>query len=224
VSSQWRKKAEVVMADDVYEITIIGGGPAGLFASFYAGMRAARTKLIEASERLGGIMVTEYPDEVLRDVAGFTLTSAKALAADLIRQMEIYNHDICLGEAVNGLQRDETTGNWMITTNRARHLSRTVLLGLGDYHHLVEKVPAFGEMMEKLGVKVDIQGLVVDKEMQTNLPGLFACGDIISKSDDLKRITPANAEAAIAVNGAVNYCRAGGESPRDTAGVRNAGS
>jgi thioredoxin reductase len=99
-----------------------------------------------------------------------------------------------------------------------------VLLGLGDYHHLVEKVPLFGEMMQKLGVKVDKRGLVVDKEMQTNLPGLFACGDIISKSDDLKRITPANAEAAIAVNGAVKYCRGSSESSRDTAGVRNAKS
>jgi thioredoxin reductase len=200
------------MAEEVFEVTIIGGGPAGLFGSFYAGMRAAKTKIIEASDQLGGIMVTDYPDEVLRDVAGFNLICAKALAADLIRQMEIYDHTICLGEKVERLELDKKARRWVITTDKAKHLSKTVVLGLGDFHRMAEKVPAFGNMMKELGVKIDKRGLVVDENMQTNLPGLFACGDIISKSDDLKRITPANAEAAIAVNNAVKYCRPGSES------------
>ena len=33
---------------DVYDITIIGAGPTGLFAAFYAGMRGMKTKVIEA--------------------------------------------------------------------------------------------------------------------------------------------------------------------------------
>ena len=33
------------MTDNIYDITIIGGGPAGLFAGFYAGMRQAKTKI-----------------------------------------------------------------------------------------------------------------------------------------------------------------------------------
>lgn len=33
----------------LYDITIVGGGPAGLFAAFYSGMRSMKTKLIEAS-------------------------------------------------------------------------------------------------------------------------------------------------------------------------------
>jgi thioredoxin reductase len=195
------------MTEEVYEITIIGGGPAGLFGSFYAGMRAAKTKIIEAAEQLGGIMVTDYPDEVLRDVAGFTLISARALALDLIRQLEIYSHTICLGEKVIGLQHDDKADHWVITTDGDTHYSRTIVLGLGDYNRLVEKNPDFGKMMKDLKLKVDKRGIVVDENMCTNLPGMFACGDIISKDDDLKRITPANAEAAIAVNNAVKYCR-----------------
>ena len=42
------------MPTEVYDITIIGGGPAGLFASFYAGLRDAKTKIIEATGELGG--------------------------------------------------------------------------------------------------------------------------------------------------------------------------
>ena len=39
---------------DIYDLTIIGGGPTGLFATFYAGFREMRTKLIESMPELGG--------------------------------------------------------------------------------------------------------------------------------------------------------------------------
>ena len=38
----------------VTDIIVIGGGPAGLFATFYAGMRQASVKLIESMPQLGG--------------------------------------------------------------------------------------------------------------------------------------------------------------------------
>ncbi len=36
---------------DIYDLTIIGGGPVGLFAAFYAGIRKAKTKIGRASCR-----------------------------------------------------------------------------------------------------------------------------------------------------------------------------
>lgn len=35
------------MNEEIYDVTIIGGGPAGLFAAFYSGMREMKTKIIE---------------------------------------------------------------------------------------------------------------------------------------------------------------------------------
>ena len=32
---------------DIFDVTIIGGGPAGMYAAFYAGMREMKVKLIE---------------------------------------------------------------------------------------------------------------------------------------------------------------------------------
>ena len=36
----------------VYDITIIGGGPTGLFTAFYGGMRQASVKIIESLPQL----------------------------------------------------------------------------------------------------------------------------------------------------------------------------
>lgn len=39
---------------EVFDITIIGAGPTGLYGSFYAGMRQMKTKIIEALPEMGG--------------------------------------------------------------------------------------------------------------------------------------------------------------------------
>lgn len=47
---------------ELYDVTIIGGGPAGLYAAFYSGMRDMKTKVIDAQEELGGRMLI-YPEK-----------------------------------------------------------------------------------------------------------------------------------------------------------------
>jgi thioredoxin reductase (NADPH) len=67
---------------DVFDMTIIGGGPIGLFAAFYAGMRGLRTKILDSLEELGGQLIAVYPEKYIYDVAGFT----KILAKDYVRE------------------------------------------------------------------------------------------------------------------------------------------
>ena len=43
---------------EIYDITIIGAGPVGMFAAFYAGMRQAKTKIIDSLPQLGGQLAT----------------------------------------------------------------------------------------------------------------------------------------------------------------------
>lgn len=52
---------------ELYDVTIIGGGPAGMYSAFYSGMRDMKTKLIEARDRLGGRMLF-YPEKMIWDV------------------------------------------------------------------------------------------------------------------------------------------------------------
>ena len=69
--------------NDVFDVTIIGGGPTGLFAAFYAGLRGMRTKIIEALPEVGGQLAVLYPEKFIYDVPGHP----KILAKDLVRQL-----------------------------------------------------------------------------------------------------------------------------------------
>jgi thioredoxin reductase len=51
------------MNHEMKDITIIGGGPAGLFALFYAGMRGASAQIVDALPELGGQLAALYPEK-----------------------------------------------------------------------------------------------------------------------------------------------------------------
>ena len=69
--------------NDVFDVTIIGAGPTGLFAAFYAGLRGMRTKIIEALPEVGGQLAVLYPEKFIYDVPGHP----KILAKDLVKQL-----------------------------------------------------------------------------------------------------------------------------------------
>ena len=58
--------------DDIYDITIIGAGPTGLFGAFYAGMRELRTKIIDALPEPGGQLIALYPEKFVTHSAALT--------------------------------------------------------------------------------------------------------------------------------------------------------
>lgn len=65
------------------DVTIIGGGPVGLFAAFYAGLRGMSTRIIDSLPDLGGQLTALYPEKYVYDMPGFP----KVLAKDLARMM-----------------------------------------------------------------------------------------------------------------------------------------
>src|SRR5258705_6368285 len=92
--------------DKPVDLAIIGGGPTGLFAAFYAGLRQMSVKIIDSLEALGGQLVTLYPEKYIYDVAGFPKVLAKDLANSLIEQGMQYGAVGCLGEQVRALDFD----------------------------------------------------------------------------------------------------------------------
>jgi len=117
-------------SSELYDITIIGGGPAGLFAAFYGGMRQAKVKIIESMPQLGGQLSALYPEKYIYDVAGFPKIRAQELVDNLTEQMQMFEQTVILDQTVQNIEKleDET---FRIETDDEIHRSRTVLITAG---------------------------------------------------------------------------------------------
>ena len=117
------------MKDERRDINIIGGGPTGLFAAFYAGMRGASVRIIDSLPELGGQLMALYPEKYIYDVGGFPRVTGKDLALSLIEQGTQFGPAVHLEEQVRELVRDED--GFTLVTDRGRYPSRTILIAAG---------------------------------------------------------------------------------------------
>jgi thioredoxin reductase (NADPH) len=121
----------MVEENKVYDISIIGGGPVGLFTAFYGGMRNAKVKIIESLPQLGGQLSALYPEKFIYDIAGFPKIRAQLLIENLKEQMQVFQPTICLEEAVEQIEK-QADGNFKISTNLATHFSKAIIITAGN--------------------------------------------------------------------------------------------
>lgn len=128
---------------EVFDTTIIGAGPTGLFAAFYAGLRQMKVKLIESLPQLGGQLGTLYPEKDIFDVAGFPRVKARDLVERLKKQAMQFDPTVLLNESVESLERREDGVIVLKNASGAVHLSRTVIItaGIGAFSPRPLKVP-----------------------------------------------------------------------------------
>lgn len=116
---------------ELYDVTIIGGGPVGLFTAFYSGMREMKTKVIEFLPYLGGKVPYFYPDKVIRDIGGISHISGEKLTSQLREQAMTFDPTIILEEQVVGVNKLKD-GNFILTSsNGAKHFTKTIILATG---------------------------------------------------------------------------------------------
>jgi thioredoxin reductase len=114
---------------DIRDITIIGGGPTGLFALFYAGMRGATAQIVDALSQPGGQLSALYPEKYIFDVAGFPKVLAKDLVAQLMQQAGQFGQPIHCGQNVIGLEQEH--GHFVLVTESDRFPTRSVIIAAG---------------------------------------------------------------------------------------------
>jgi thioredoxin reductase len=124
----------VPATDAVVDITILGAGPSGLAAAYYAGHRGATVRIVESLEQLGGQVAAVYPEKHVYDVAGYPKILAQELV-DLCAQQGLqYGADVRLGEEVQTLERIDENGDEVlsISTNKGGpYLSRALIITAG---------------------------------------------------------------------------------------------
>ena len=126
---------------EIFDFTIIGGGPVGLFAAYYAGLRQMRTKIIDSLDQLGGQLAALYPEKFIYDVAGFPKVIARDLVKDLMDQGLQYGATVHLSETLQRLTRDEARDCWVVSSDRAEHYTKTLLISAGSGAFQPRKVP-----------------------------------------------------------------------------------
>jgi thioredoxin reductase len=128
---------------DAKDITIIGAGPTGLFAAFYAGMRGASHRLIDNLDQVGGQLTALYPEKYVFDVAGFPKILAKDLVKGMAEQALQWKGPVHLAQKVIGLRRTDDNGKLLLTvvTDRDEYPGRTVLIAGGIGAFTPRKLP-----------------------------------------------------------------------------------
>ena len=118
----------------VVDITILGAGPAGLAAAYYAGHRDASVRIIESLEQLGGQVAAVYPEKHVYDVAGHPKILGTKLVELCAEQGLQYGAEVRLGEEVQTLDRLSQDGEELLsgdTDKGGPYLSRALIITAG---------------------------------------------------------------------------------------------
>ncbi|MFD0784600.1 NAD(P)/FAD-dependent oxidoreductase [Micromonospora azadirachtae] len=79
------------------DVAVIGAGPTGLFAAYYAGFRGLSVAVLDALPEPGGQITAMYPEKLILDVAGFPSIKGRDLVANLVAQAAPFNPCYLLG-------------------------------------------------------------------------------------------------------------------------------
>jgi len=117
------------MTHEITDITIIGGGPTGLFAAFYTGMRGATAQIVDALPQLGGQLTALYPEKYIFDVGGFAKVLAKDLVNALVEQAAQFHFKSHLNQNVTALERNDD--HLVLVTETDRFPTRAIVIAAG---------------------------------------------------------------------------------------------
>lgn len=120
------------------DVGIVGSGPAGLFAAYYAGLRELSVAIVDSLDAPGGQLASLYPDKSIYDIAGHPDISGQELVDALLDQIRPMPVQFLHGHTVTNLDRladDEqhaAAPHWRLLTNGGAAVDcATVILSAG---------------------------------------------------------------------------------------------
>ncbi|WP_370246784.1 NAD(P)/FAD-dependent oxidoreductase [Nocardioides sp.] len=128
------------------DLLIVGAGPTGLYAAYYAGFRGHRVGVVDSLPELGGQITAMYPEKQIFDVAGFPAVKGRDLVAGLVAQANSSDPVYLLDRTAATLEADDdgvTVGLDDGTTVRAGAVIITA--GIGKFSP--RPLPAGGDWL-----------------------------------------------------------------------------
>lgn len=95
------------MAQIETDLAIIGAGPTGLFAAYYAGFRGMRVAVVDSLPELGGQITAMYPEKQILDVAGFPSVKGRDLVEGLVEQANTAEPEYLLDRTASSLSHGD---------------------------------------------------------------------------------------------------------------------
>jgi ferredoxin/flavodoxin---NADP+ reductase len=119
-----------LMSKGLVDVTIVGGGPVGLFAAFYAGLRGMSVRIVDSLPQLGGQLIALYPEKYVYDMPGFPEVLARDLAEQMVRQGLQFDPELALEETAETLEK--VGEGYVVHTRKGLELpTRTVIVSAG---------------------------------------------------------------------------------------------
>jgi thioredoxin reductase (NADPH) len=133
----------------LHEVVVIGGGPAGLTAGMFCRMRKMSVLVLDGG-RLGGQLVTMYPDKPVHDWPGQAHLMSDGLAAQLIDHSLVLGVEVAGNRKVTDLETGEDEGCAVVALDQAtgephRYPARAVIIAIGGGSFEPRKLRVPGE-------------------------------------------------------------------------------
>lgn len=116
------------------DVLIVGAGPTGLFAAYYAGFRGLSMAIVDSLPETGGQVTAMYPEKMIYDVGGFPAIRGRDLIKGLVEQAAPWNPVYLLGRKAETL---EPTGDGLAMTLDGGDVVRAgavlITAGIGEF-------------------------------------------------------------------------------------------
>jgi len=133
------------------DVVIIGAGPAGLFQVFELGLLDIHAHVVDSLPRIGGQCGELYPEKPIYDIPAYPVIGAQELIDRLMEQIEPFNAQFHLGQAVTELSRQENGRFTLVTSTGTRFDTATVIIaaGLGAFQPRQVRAPGAADFNGK---------------------------------------------------------------------------
>ncbi|MDA3646092.1 NAD(P)/FAD-dependent oxidoreductase [Saccharopolyspora indica] len=116
------------------DLLVVGAGPTGLFAAYYAGFRGMSVALVDALPEPGGQVTAMYPEKMIFDVAGFPAVRGRDLVAALVEQADQYAPRYLLGR--HAVELSDVDGGLLVGIGDGESVRAGAVLitaGIGEF-------------------------------------------------------------------------------------------